>query len=102
MTGRAGPEAAEEDGDEKSRGDDAGERPTRFYGRVELDPVRFGRQLGQISDEVIAHLSRIDGASVVLTFEIEASASEGFDDAARRAIGENASTLKFEEHRFED
>jgi hypothetical protein len=84
-----------DDGEEKST-------PTRFYGRIELDPVRFGRQLGQISDEVIAHLNRADGARLVLSFEIEASTPDGFDDAARRVVGENASTLKFEEHRFED
>ena len=83
---------------------DGGEasQPTRFYGRIELDPVRFGRQLGQISDEVIAQLRRGDGVTMTLTFEIEASSPDGFDDAARRAIGENASTLKFDEHRFED
>ena len=82
-------------GDERSR-------PTRFYGRIELDPVRFGRQLGQISDEVIAQLKRGDGVSMTLTFEIEATSTGGFDDAARRAVGENASTLKLDEHRFED
>lgn len=84
-----------------AKGDDAAQ-PTRFYGRIELDPVRFGRQLGQISDEVIAQLKRGDGVSMTLTFEIEATSSDGFDDAARRAVGENASTLKFDEHRFDD
>ena len=103
-TGGGDDRPSSENGDEQEApGDTDGDKlPTRFYGRVELDPVRFGRQVGQISDEVIAHLSRMDGAGLVLTFEIEASAPGGFDDAARRAIGENASTLKFDEHRFED
>lgn len=101
-SGGAG-EGEEEPGSEEGSDEKGAEKPpTRFYGRIELDPVRFGRQLGQISEEVIAHLSRADGASLVLNFEVEASSPGGFDEAARRAIGENASTLKFDEHRFED
>lgn len=77
-------------------------KPTRFYGRMRLDPVRFNRQLGDISDEVIAQLSRVEGAEVSLLFEVEAKSSAGFDDAVQRSVSENASVLKFEEHEFED
>ena len=93
-----------EGGDRESEGSSEGSgtsQATHFYGRIELDPVRFGRQLGQISDEVIAQLTRGDGVNMKLTFEIEATSADGFTEGARRAVGENASTLKFDEHRFE-
>ncbi|MEK6252602.1 MAG: hypothetical protein AABM43_11860 [Actinomycetota bacterium] len=73
---------------------------TRFYGRVELDPVRFLRQMSTISDELIAHLGEA-GAKIRLTLELEAESQEGFPDDLQRTITENAATLKFESHEFE-
>jgi hypothetical protein len=73
---------------------------TRFYGRVELDPVRFLRQMSTISDELVAHLGNA-GAKLHLTLELQAESSEGFPDDLQRTITENAATLKFESHEFE-
>jgi hypothetical protein len=39
---------------------------------------------------------------VTITVEIEAAADDGFADDVRRTVSENARTLKFETHEFED
>jgi Swt1-like HEPN/Protein of unknown function (DUF499) len=74
--------------------------PKRFYGRVSLEPVRMLRDLGDIADAIVGQLGRAD-ATVTITVEIEARASEGFPDDVRRTVSENAWTLKFETHEFE-
>jgi hypothetical protein len=73
---------------------------TRFYGRVDLDPVRFLRQMSTISDELVTHFGNA-GAKLRLTLELEAESPEGFSDDVQRTVTENATTLKFESHEFE-
>jgi hypothetical protein len=75
--------------------------PRRFYGRVSLEPVRMLRDLGDIAEAVVAQLGRAD-AEVTLTLEIEATVEAGFAEDVRRTVGENARTLKFDTHEFEE
>ena len=75
--------------------------PRRFYGRVSVEPVRMLRDLGDIADAIVGQLGRAD-ADVTITVEIEATSKDGFTDDLRRTVGENARTLKFETHEFED
>ena len=74
-------------------------KPTRFYGRMELDLVRAMRDLGGIIDEVTKHLSGT-GNEVTLTVEINAR-SGGYDTRTQRIVKENATQLGFESHEFE-
>ena len=55
-----------------------------------------------ISDEVLAHLASNPGVEINLTVEIEAIASDGFEDGQVRTISENAGTLKFDQSGFEE
>ena len=73
--------------------------PTRFYGRVDLDPVRGLRDLDGIMDAVTSHLGK--AGKLTLTLEINAE-SKGFDDRTRRIVGENAAQLGFDDHAFEE
>ena len=73
--------------------------PTRFHGRVDLDPVRGIRDLGGIMEAVTAHLSK--AGELTLTLEIKAE-SEGFDDRTCRVVKENAAQLGFDKHDFEN
>jgi hypothetical protein len=59
------------------------------------------RDLGDIADAIVSQLGRAD-ANVKITVEIEAKATEGFKDDVRRTVSENARTLKFETHDFEE
>jgi len=74
--------------------------PRRFYGRVSVEPVRMLRDLGDIAEAIVKQLGRAD-AAVTITVEIEATAEGGFAEDVRRAVDENARTLKFETHEFE-
>jgi hypothetical protein len=75
--------------------------PKRFYGRATIEPVRMLRDLDDIADAVVAQLGRAN-AEMKITIEIEARAEDGFSDDVRRTVSENARTLKFESHEFEE
>lgn len=72
---------------------------TRFTGWKDIDPVRASRDAGNIADEVLAHFTDL-GIPVKVTVEIEAEASDGFNEATRRTVTENANTLGFGHHEF--
>lgn len=76
-------------------------QPKRFYGSVELDSTRVGRDAGQIATELIAHLTGLVGAKVRVTLEIEAEIPDGVPDTLVRTVTENARTLKFTSQGFE-
>jgi hypothetical protein len=75
--------------------------PTRFFGHVSLEPVRMLRDLGDIAEAIVAQLGRAN-PSITISVEIEATTDEGFPDDVRRTVSENARTLKFDAHEFED
>ncbi len=76
--------------------------PTRFYGHVALDPLELSTQAGKIHEAVVAFLQRLDGADVKLTLDVEATRAAGFPDDVVRTVSENANTLKFQGHGFEE
>ena len=74
---------------------------TRFFGTVELDATRAGRDASRIADEVISHLSGLVGANVKVTLEIQADIPEGAPEHVVRTVTENSRTLKFKNQGFE-
>jgi len=79
----------------------AAEVPRRFYGSVELDATRLGRDASQIAEEVIQHLTALVGSTVRLTLEIEANIPSGAPDNVVRTVSENCRTLRFKTQGFE-
>ena len=77
-------------------------KPKRFYGSVHLDPVRMGRDAGEIAEAVVQHLASVLGADVEIRLEIDATIPEGASEEVVRTVTENARTLKFDQHGFED
>ncbi|MEM7558922.1 MAG: hypothetical protein AAF394_07350 [Planctomycetota bacterium] len=77
-------------------------KPQRFHGTVPLDPQRVGRDAGKIAEEVIAHLSSLIGAEVMVRLDIEAVVPPGIPDNVVRIVTENCRTLKFESQGFEE
>ncbi|WOS64267.1 DUF499 domain-containing protein [Sinorhizobium fredii] len=69
--------------------------PRRFYGSVEIDMVRPVKSFDTILNAVVMELQRTPGAKVKLTLEIEAEASEGFEDSEVGIVRDNARQLKF-------
>jgi predicted AAA+ superfamily ATPase len=76
-------------------------RPRRFYGKKTLDVVRMAREVGDISEAIVAHLANSPNSKVTISIEIEAESGSGFDDGVRRIVSENANTLKLDSSEFE-
>jgi len=77
-------------------------QPKRFHGSVQLDPMRVQRDVGQIAEEVIQHLTSLMGSHVEITLEIHATLPEGVPDHLVRTITENCRTLRFTTQGFEE
>lgn len=75
---------------------------TRFFGTKRLSQDRYANDFKQIADEILAHLAANPGVEINLTVEVEAIASDGFEDGQVRTISENAGTLKFDQSGFEE
>ena len=73
----------------------------RFHGTVELNPLRVGRDAGDIATEVITHLTGLPKATVRVTLEIEATVPDGAPENVVRIVTENSRTLKFTSQGFE-
>src|SRR5579883_68283 len=76
--------------------------PHRFYGSVSLDALRIGRDAAQIADEVIQHLTRLLGAKVEITLDIQAEMPDGVPEQVVRTVTENCRTLRFRSYGFEE
>jgi hypothetical protein len=74
----------------------------RFFGVKTLDPQRVSRDADQVAAEVVKHLVGLVGADVEVKIEISANAPDGVPDDVVRTVTENAKTLKFEQHGFEE
>ena len=84
-----------------SPGLDEARDTTRFFGVYEVDPERYSRDLNRLSQEILQHLSSIDGVELDITIEIHAAVKEGFTADKIRVILENARALKFKNSSFE-
>ncbi len=99
------------DGDDDSTGDDGSDdgddrvtpppKVGRYYGAVYLDAQRLNREIGQIVDEVVQHLTSLAGCEVEVRLEITARKRDGFDETTLRTLSENSRTLKFNDFGFE-
>jgi hypothetical protein len=74
----------------------------RFHASVTIDPLRLGRDASQIAEEIVQHLTRILGAQVEITLEIQAELPEGASEKLVRDVTENCRTLRFKNHGFEE
>jgi predicted AAA+ superfamily ATPase len=75
---------------------------SRFFGVKSLDPQRVSRDADQVAAEVVKHLVGLVGADVEVKVEISANVPDGVPDEVVRTVTENAETLKFEQHGFEE
>jgi hypothetical protein len=74
----------------------------RFFGVKALDPQRVSRDADQIATEIVTHLVGLVGADVDVKIEITAQVPDGVPDDVVRTVTENAKTLKFDQHGFEE
>jgi predicted AAA+ superfamily ATPase len=76
--------------------------PVRFFGRVSLEPVRLLRDVGDIAEAIVRQLGKAGKTEVRITLEVDAASESGFPEDVQRTVTENARTLKFDSHEFED
>ena len=76
--------------------------PKRFYGSINLDPIRASRDAQQIIEEVVQHLTSLPNATVEVTMEIQATVSDGFPKDTVDTVKANCQTLKFTSQGFEE
>lgn len=74
----------------------------RFYGSVEVDPMRLGREAAKIATDVLAHINGLTDAKVTVRIEIEAQIPGGVDTNIARAVTENCKVMGFTSFGFED
>ncbi len=74
----------------------------RFHGSIRLDSTRISRDAGQIADEVIQHLVKLESSEVEITLEVQAKIPGGAPDDVVRTVSENCQTLKFKQFAFEE
>lgn len=73
----------------------------RFYGTAQLSAQRLAGDAMKIAEEVLQHLTAIQGSDVQVTLEIQAEFSDDVPEKTVRDVTENCRTLKFESAGFE-
>ena len=76
--------------------------PKRFYGSINLNPIRASRDAQQVIEEVVQHLTSLPNVTVEVTMEIEATVAEGFPKNTVDTVKANCQTLKFTSQGFEE
>ncbi|MDR2713099.1 MAG: DUF499 domain-containing protein [Clostridiales bacterium] len=74
----------------------------RFYMSADLDTTRINRDVQKYVEEIIQHLTSVDGAKVKVSLEVEAEVAEGFTQQTVRTISENCQTLRVRDSGFEE
>ncbi len=74
----------------------------RFYGSIELDPTRVGKDAGRIAEEVLSHLISLIGAKARIVLEIAVEVPDGIPQERVQIVTENCNALKFRGHGFEE
>lgn len=74
----------------------------RFFMSADLDTTRINRDVQKYVEEIIQHLTTVDGARVKVSLEVEAETDEGFTQQTVRTISENCRTLRVRDSGFEE
>lgn len=74
----------------------------RFFGSKELSAERYAADFAKVTQEVLQHLSAVEGVDLTVRLEISATAADGFSESTVRTVRENATQLRFEASGFED
>jgi hypothetical protein len=96
-----------DDGDDRSHKKDESTTsetrlPVKFFGRVSLEPIRLLRDVGDIAEAIVRQLGKAGKTDIRIRLEIDADSESGFSEDVQRTVTENARTLKFDSHEFED
>lgn len=71
-----------------------------FFMSADVDPVRVNKVISTYVDEIVRYLMQVDGATVEIKLEVDATASNGIPTTTVRTISENCKTLKISDFGF--
>ncbi|MCL2726873.1 MAG: DUF499 domain-containing protein [Bacteroidales bacterium] len=74
---------------------------THFYMSAQLDTTRIGRDVQKLVEEVISHLTSVDGAQVEVSLEVHVQSQDGLSPQIVRTISENCRTLRVRSFEFD-
>lgn len=74
---------------------------THFYMSAELDTTRINRDVQRLVEEVITHLTSVEGAQVKVSLEVSLEAPSGLPQQTVRTVSENCRTLKVKDFGFD-
>ncbi|MDD4772355.1 MAG: hypothetical protein PHZ09_01955 [Eubacteriales bacterium] len=74
----------------------------RFFMSADLDTTRINRDVQKYVEEIIQHLTSVDGASITVSLEVQAVSADGFTQQTVRTISENCRTLRVRDSGFEE
>ena len=83
------------DDDDPIVSEETEEIPTRFIGTVMISAERPTRDIRQVVEGIVEHLTDLPDNEVSLKLEIDAEVPSGLDQAKVRTLNENANTLGF-------
>ena len=75
---------------------------THFYMSATLDNTRINRDVQRLVEEVISHLTSVDGCNVEVSLEVNVEAPSGLPTPTVRTVSENCRTLKVKDFGFDE
>lgn len=75
---------------------------THFYMSAKIDTTRINRDVQKYVEEVISHLTGVDGCTVEISLEVTATAPNGMSAPIVRTVSENCQTLHVQSFGFEE
>jgi len=73
-----------------------------FFMSAQLDNTRINRDVQRLVEEVIQHLTALDGCEVEISLEVNATAKDGFPQPTVRTVSENCRTLRVDNFGFDE
>jgi hypothetical protein len=74
----------------------------RFYMTALLDNTRINRDVQRLMEEVVSHLTSVDGAQARISLEVDVTIPNGLLHQIVRTVSENCQTLKVQSFGFEE
>ncbi len=73
-----------------------------FHMSANVDPLRANKSVSDYVNEIISHLTGLEGAKVELTLEVDVTAPNGIPTDIVRIVRENCNSLKVKYNQFDD
>jgi hypothetical protein len=74
----------------------------RFYMTARLDNTRINRDVQRLMEEVIGHLTTVDGSQTEILLEVNVTSPNDLPSQVVRTVSENCCTLKVQDCGFEE